>query len=76
MTRPCKCGECAFFKNEDVNGYGHCTITRNHNRCNDLCEFKEDYMSKVETLRVLHHFQNGDAADAARCRIPLFSVRR
>ena len=19
MTRPCKCGECAFFKNEDAN---------------------------------------------------------
>ena len=26
MTRPCKCGECAFFKNEDANGYGHCII--------------------------------------------------
>lgn len=57
MIQPCKCGECAFFTNEDVNGHGHCTITRNHNRCNDLCEFNEDYMSKVETLRVLHHFQ-------------------
>lgn len=50
MTRPCKCGECAFFKNEDANGYGHCIITLNQYRCDDLCKFKEDHMSDVETL--------------------------
>ena len=44
MTRPCKCGECAFFKNEDANGYGHCIITLNQYRCDDLCKFKEDHM--------------------------------
>ena len=57
MTRPCKCGECAFFKNEDANGYGHCIITLNQYRCDDLCKFKEDHMSDVETLRALHHYQ-------------------
>lgn len=57
MTRPCKCGECAFFKNEDANGYGHCIITLNQYRCDDLCKFKEDHMSDMETLRALHHFQ-------------------
>ena len=57
MTRPCKCGECAFFKNEDANGYGHCIITLNQYRCDDLCKFKEDHMSDEETLRALHHYQ-------------------
>lgn len=57
MTRPCKCGECAFFKNEDINGYGHCIITLNQYRCDDICKFKEDHMSDVEALRALHHFQ-------------------
>ena len=57
MTRPCKCGECAFFKNEDANGYGHCIITLNQYRCDDLCKFKEDHMSAVEILRALHHYQ-------------------
>ena len=57
MTRPCKCGECAIFKNEDANGYGHCIITLNQYRCDDLCKFKEDHMSAVETLRALHHYQ-------------------
>lgn len=52
-----KCGECAFFKNEDANGYGHCIITLNQYRCDDLCKFKEDHMSDVETLRALHHYQ-------------------
>lgn len=46
----------------------HCDNCRKYEECQakgvfdddpgfDFCEFKEDYMSKVETLRVLHHFQ-------------------
>lgn len=57
MTKPCKCGECSFFKHEDVNGRGYCIISRNQYRCDDLCEFKEGYISKVETLRGLHYYQ-------------------
>lgn len=57
MSQTGKCGECAFFKNEDANGYGHCIITLNQYRCDDLCKFKEDHMSDVETLRALHHYQ-------------------
>lgn len=54
-----------LFKNEDANGYGHCIITLNQYRCDDLCKFKEDHMSDVETLRALHHYQNGGAAGYA-----------
>ena len=76
MTRPCKCGECAFFKNEDANGYGHCIITLNQYRCDDLCKFKEDHMSDVETYEHYIITKNGGAAGTGGRRIPLSSVRR
>lgn len=74
MTRPCKCGECAFFKNEDANGYGHCIITLNQYRCDDLCKFKEDHMSDVETLRALHHYQKMEARRDMRFNRTLYRL--
>lgn len=76
MTRPCKCGECAFFKNEDANGYGHCIITLNQYRCDDLCKFKEDHMSPWKPYEHYIITKNGGAAGTGGRRIPLSSVRR
>lgn len=76
MTRPCKCGECAFFKNEDANGYGHCIITLNQYRCDDLCKFKRII---CRTWKPYEHYiitKNGGAAGTGGRRIPLSSVRR
>lgn len=57
MIRPCKCGECSFFKYEDVDGYGHCSIVKMQYRCDDLCNFHEEQIQNIETGRILHYFQ-------------------
>lgn len=51
------CGECPFFKNEDVDGYGHCDIGKREHHCGDLCRYFTYIMSKKETLRLLHYCQ-------------------
>lgn len=51
------CGECPFFKNEDIDGYGLCNISKRERHCGDLCRFITDGMSKQETLRMLHYCQ-------------------
>lgn len=52
-SKPC-CGECSFFKYEDMFGYGICCISDREQRCDDECPLQ--YTDK-EIERVLHHFQ-------------------
>lgn len=51
------CGECPFFKNEDIDGYGHCNIGKREGHCSDLCRYFTYIMSRKETLRLLHYCQ-------------------
>ena len=32
------CGECKFFLNEDVDGYGYCKLSNKERRCSQFCE--------------------------------------
>lgn len=51
------CGECPYFKNEDINGYGYCDIVKREHHCGDLCRYYTFIMSRKETLRLLHYCQ-------------------
>ena len=51
------CGECPFFKNEDIDGYGHCNIGKREGHCSDLCRYFTDIISRKVTLRLLHYCQ-------------------
>lgn len=57
ISKEVYCGECPFFKNEDVDGYGHCDIGKREHHCGDLCRYFTYIMSKKETLRLLHYCQ-------------------
>lgn len=57
MKKYCKCGECAFLKNEGIDGYGQCIITRNIRHCGEMCSFQDDMPDEVQAVRILHHFQ-------------------
>ena len=57
MKKYCKCGECAFLKNEGIDGYGQCIITRNIQHCGEMCSFQDDKPDEVQAVRILHHFQ-------------------
>lgn len=56
ISKEVYCGECPFFKNEDIDGYGHCNIGKREGHCSDLCYFTS-IMSRKETLRLLHYCQ-------------------
>lgn len=51
------CGECPFFKNENIDGYGCCEISKMEEFCGDLCYFITNGMHVQETLRLLHYCQ-------------------
>lgn len=57
MKKYCKCGECAFLKNEGIDGYVQCIITRNIQHCGEMCSFQDDKPDEVQAVRILHHFQ-------------------
>ena len=54
------CGECPFFKYEDIDGYGICDISGLAKNCSlecSLCTFDE--LTKEQAVKVLHHAQKG-----------------
>lgn len=55
--KPCCCGECAFFKYEDLDGYGICAIGDYHTNCADDCCYSQLSMDKKEVVRALHYLQ-------------------
>ena len=55
------CGECPFFKYEDMDGFGLCSLRERVQRCEDMCGFlTPDFdmtMTRVQTIKVLHTAQ-------------------
>lgn len=61
------CGECPFFKNEDVDGYGHCNIGKREGHCSDLCRYFR--ISCPEKKRSVCYIiaKNGDEVLISQC---------
>ena len=52
------CGECPFFKYEDIDGYGICDISGLEENCSDVCAFNgQDNLTYMQSVKVLHHAQ-------------------
>lgn len=52
------CGECPFFKYEDIDGYGICDIIGSKSICSLVCAFdKQGELTNRQAVRVLHHTQ-------------------
>lgn len=52
------CGECPFFKYEDIDGYGICDISGLEEKCSLKCSFELlDQLTKEQAVKVLHHTQ-------------------
>lgn len=53
------CGECPFFKYEDTDGIGLCSIKNKNKYCGDTCGYLTfDWdMSNRETEKILHYSQ-------------------
>lgn len=52
------CGECPFFKYEDIDGYGICDISGFAKNCSLECSFVWlDQLTKEQAVKVLHHLQ-------------------
>ena len=52
------CGECPFFKYEDIDGNGICDISGFAKNCSmegSFCVF--DQLTKIQAIKVLHHTQ-------------------
>lgn len=49
------CGECPFFKYEDIDGYGICDISGFAENCSMECHFV--WLTKEQAVKVLHHTQ-------------------
>ena len=53
------CGNCPFFKHEDMYGHGWCDLIEGKTYCSDKCNYVEAYefMTPKRALKVLHSFQ-------------------
>lgn len=52
------CGECPFFKYEDIDGYGICDIIGIESNCGLVCAFdKQGELTNRQAVKVLHHAQ-------------------
>ena len=54
------CGECPFFKHEDIDGYGICNADDMKKRCSDKCNVCNSLKS---TERILDYFQKWRRGD-------------
>lgn len=55
--KPTCCGECTFFKHEDIDGYGYCDIVGREKRCSDVCYFTNYAIGAKEAAKILHYHQ-------------------
>lgn len=69
MRKCIYCGECSFLRNEDIDGYGICVITKRECNCGDKCFFSERNMNDAEALKILHYAQNGEEDSNVRCLV-------
>ena len=53
------CGECPFFKYEDIDGYGICDISGLAMNHTFKCSFEDGLkqLTKEQAVKVLHHAQ-------------------
>lgn len=51
------CGECCFFKDEDVYGIGYCKLRRIPMQCGDQCELNHFEIDSDEAAYGLHYLQ-------------------
>ena len=58
------CGECPFFKYEDIDGYGICDISGFSKNCSLECSFVWlDQLTNKQAVKVLHHTQKWRRGD-------------
>lgn len=68
MSRYIYCGQCSFIRNEDIDGYGICVITKRECNCGDKCFFTERNMNDAEALKILHYAQKWRRG--YKCKMP------
>lgn len=68
MRRYIYCGQCSYIRNEDIDGYGICLITKRECNCGDKCFFTERNMNDAEALKILHYAQKWRRG--FKCKMP------
>ena len=67
------CGECPFFKYEDIDGYGICDISGFAKNCSMECSFcMFDQLTNIQAVKVLHHTQKWRRGDKIGMPPPAF----
>lgn len=51
------CGECNFFSQEGIDGFGWCDVTGSEQQCGDQCTLKRENITEKQALKVLHYAQ-------------------
>lgn len=54
------CGECSFFKHEDIDGYGICNADDMKKRCSDKCNVCNSLKSIERILDYFQKWRRGD----------------